>query len=118
MENASKALLIAAAVLIVILLIGFGMRILNSAGDSSGQAEDLASSQQMQMFNAQFIPYIGSSRTGSTIRNLKVTVNKSNARNTKKVTLTTPQANVIDNGVYNVTATYDEDGYITAITVQ
>lgn len=38
MENASKALLIAAAVLIVILLIAFGMRIFNSAGDTSGDA--------------------------------------------------------------------------------
>ena len=38
MENASKALLIAAAVLIVILLIAFGMRIFNSTGDVSSQA--------------------------------------------------------------------------------
>lgn len=40
MENASKALLIAAAVLIVILLIAFGMRIFNSTGNVSGQATD------------------------------------------------------------------------------
>ena len=42
MENASKALLIAAAVLIVILLIAFGMNIFNSAqtsGDASGAAD-------------------------------------------------------------------------------
>lgn len=38
MENASKALLIAAAVLIVILLIAFGMKIFNSTGNVSGQA--------------------------------------------------------------------------------
>ena len=38
MENASKALLIAAAVLIVILLIAFGMRIFSSASDVSGEA--------------------------------------------------------------------------------
>ena len=40
MENATKALLIAAAVLIVILLIAFGMRIFNSTGNVSGQATD------------------------------------------------------------------------------
>ena len=40
MENASKALLIAAAVLVVILLIAFGMRILNSSTDTSKQAID------------------------------------------------------------------------------
>ena len=39
MENATKALLIAAAVLIVILLIAFGMRIFNSTGDTSKEAE-------------------------------------------------------------------------------
>ena len=38
MENATKALLIAAAVLIVILLIAFGMRIFSSSSDVSGQA--------------------------------------------------------------------------------
>lgn len=38
MENATKALLIAAAVLIVILLIAFGMKIFNSTSDVSGQA--------------------------------------------------------------------------------
>ena len=39
MENASKALLIAAGVLIVILLIAFGMSIFNSTGDTSADAE-------------------------------------------------------------------------------
>ena len=38
MENATKALLIAAAVLIVILLIAFGMKIFNSTSDTTGQA--------------------------------------------------------------------------------
>lgn len=40
MENASKALLIAAAVLIVILLIAFGMRIFNSTGNTSSKATE------------------------------------------------------------------------------
>lgn len=33
MENASKALLIAAAILVVILLIAFGMQVMNSSGN-------------------------------------------------------------------------------------
>ena len=40
MENASKALLIAAAVLIVILLIAFGMSIFNSTGSVGEDATD------------------------------------------------------------------------------
>ena len=40
MENATKALLIAAAVLIVILLIALGMRIFNSTSGASKSATD------------------------------------------------------------------------------
>ena len=40
MENATKALLIAAAVLIVILIIALGMRIFNSTSGASKQAVD------------------------------------------------------------------------------
>ena len=39
MENATKALLIAAAVLIAIVLIALGVRLLDSAGDTSKQAD-------------------------------------------------------------------------------
>ena len=83
MENATKALLIAAGVLIVILLIAFGMSIFNSTGDTSGQVADASSSQQMQTFNAQFQSYIGSNKSGTMIRNLLVAVNNSNKRSTQ-----------------------------------
>lgn len=43
MENASKALLIAAAVLIVILIIAFAMQITNSTSDVTGQGEAVGS---------------------------------------------------------------------------
>lgn len=130
MENASKALLIAAAVLIVILLIAFGMRILNSTGDTSGQAEDLSSSQQMQTFNAQFTGYLGSNRSGSMLRNLLVAVNNSNKRNTQHQvsvsgtdvtgsgTSHATGTDFADNKTYELKATYDTTGYITAISVQ
>jgi len=44
MENASKALLIAAALLIVILLISFGIKIFNSSKDSSKDAQAVGES--------------------------------------------------------------------------
>ena len=46
MENASKALLIAAAVLIVILLIAFGMQIFNSASNTGDASEAATEIQQ------------------------------------------------------------------------
>lgn len=39
MENATKALLIAAAILVVILLIAFGMRVLNTSGGAATSAQ-------------------------------------------------------------------------------
>ncbi len=39
MENATKALLIAAAILVVILLIAFGMRVLNTSGGAASSAQ-------------------------------------------------------------------------------
>lgn len=46
MENATKALLIAAAVLIVIVLIALGVRLLNAAGDTSGDADKVSNQLQ------------------------------------------------------------------------
>ena len=59
MENASKALLIAAAVLIVILLIAFGMRIFNSTSGTTDSLETTMSSAEAVSFNNRFNGYIG-----------------------------------------------------------
>lgn len=57
MENATKALLIAAAVLIVIVIIALGVRLLGAAGDSSEQAktvsDQLASSTEGHVTDIQ-----------------------------------------------------------------
>lgn len=42
MENATKALLIAAAVLIAIVLVALGVRLLGASGDTSDQADKVA----------------------------------------------------------------------------
>ena len=128
MENASKALLIAAGVLIVILLIAFGMSIFNSTGDTSGQVESQAQSTSMQTFNAQFAGYIGANKSATVVRNLVVAVNNSNAKNPQHlVTVTgtdTADASgvysftgTVNSKVYTVTVTYDANGYINAITI-
>lgn len=46
MENATKALLIAAAVLIAIVLIALGVNLLSSAGDTSGDAKNVSNAIQ------------------------------------------------------------------------
>ena len=79
MENASKALIIAGAILISILLISVGILVMNSA---SGVQDEMASQMdatQKQSFNAQFSNYSGTNKTASDVRALYNTVNSSNA---------------------------------------
>lgn len=52
MENATKALLIAAAVLIAIVLVALGVNLLNSAGDVSDDAANVSNALQQSTGNA------------------------------------------------------------------
>lgn len=52
MENATKALLIAAAVLIAIVLVALGVNLLNSAGDVSDDAGNVSNALQQSTHNA------------------------------------------------------------------
>ena len=69
MENASKALIIAGAILISILLISVGVMVMNSAGDVTGQAGESMQSAAIQSFNADFLNYEGVQK-GSSVRSL------------------------------------------------
>ena len=69
MENASKALLIAGAILLCILIIAIGMYIYNSAESTVTDSMDNLSTQEIEAFNAQFTVYEGV-QTGSEIKAL------------------------------------------------
>ena len=69
MENASKALIIAGAILISILLIGVSMMIFNGAGGLFNNATATMSKQEIQAFNSQWTQYEGK-QTGSSVRSL------------------------------------------------
>ena len=63
MENASKALIIAGAILLSILLISLGIMVYNNARNAVGSAD--LSDTQIQAFNSQFTSYTGTA--GKTI---------------------------------------------------
>lgn len=69
MENASKALLIAGAILVVILIVAVAMFITNSANSSTNQAMLSMSTQEIEAFNLKFTMYEGE-QTGATIKSL------------------------------------------------
>lgn len=126
MENASKALLIAGSVLVVLILIGLGVLLINSTQDMTDQAQVSATAQGIQAFNSQFSQYNGEQK-GSTIKTLEQTVNASNGANADSgysVTLTYSDSDVnssadLKNSTKYVVTTSDEnnDGYIDLITV-
>ena len=69
MENASKALLIAGAILLCILIIAIGMFIYNSASSTITDSITSLSTQEVEAFNNQFISYEGV-QTGSNVKAL------------------------------------------------
>lgn len=87
MENASKALLIAGSVLIVILIIGVGMLIFNSIDSITGQAGDQADAMAIQTFNDQFMSYEGTNMTASQTKGLINKINASNVNSSNQVEL-------------------------------
>lgn len=69
MENASKALIIAGAILLSILIIAIGMYIYNSSQNSIYQAADQISTQERDAFNSQWTTYEGQ-QPGSNVKAL------------------------------------------------
>lgn len=71
MENASKALLIAGAILLVIALIAIGMMILGQGQDVATNAADNMDALAVQAYNQQFTVYAGRELTAMDAENLK-----------------------------------------------
>lgn len=145
MENASKALIIAGAVLIAIILIGFGVKVLLTAKNSPEQVDQASQSLSTSMFNSQFESYFGTNVSAKQTRALisKIIVNNSqnsdhkimvyfrdinNSEYTHNSSLTNLQNinNVLaDNHLYNIsissscskfTGGYD-NGYVACISI-
>ncbi len=83
MENASKALIIAGAILIAILIISLGVMIFQNFGSTAKNMANL-NEQEISAFNSKITPYLGKNISGSQVNALiqyAVTVNN-NAQST------------------------------------
>lgn len=122
MENASKALIIAGAILLSILIIGLGMMVFNNAKNALTSAN--LDQEQIDAFNSKFESYIGTNKRGTDIRTLCNTVKSSNAadeENAIKITYgsdtdKTSQADILairnqlkNGNRYDVTATFNKN---------
>lgn len=118
MENASKALIIAGAILIAILLISVGIMLINQGRDVTETGVSGMQSQKIQTFNSQFTPYEGTKK-GSEIRGLWNTVNASNATDDEhqvEITGVASASSLIATKNYTVTLTYAPSDDVTTST--
>lgn len=128
MENATKALLIAAAVLVAILIISFGLVIYNKSTTATDSADLTAT--QIQAQNEKFAKYEGENQRGSVVNALLETVLTNNTIATSEdakvtvngaVTLGTSDRSIgtkADTSVlYNIACTRGSSGVITTITI-
>ena len=78
MENASKALIIAGAILIAILLISVGIVVMNSVNKPVSEVSKEGNSQAVQMFNSKIQLYGGNNKTAQELKSLCMVVQSSN----------------------------------------
>lgn len=136
MENASKALLIAGAILIAILLIGIGMMVFGNISGITGQSSQQMDAMEIQMFNSKFVQYEGENVSGS---NVKALINNINANNTTYADDQSRQVSISGAGItsstwsatapvkvtgkvesnarYKVSITKNSGGYVSSITL-
>ena len=130
MENASKALIIAGAILVSILLISVGVIIINSTGKMTDQVGTSTDKMAIDTFNAQFTSYEGNAVSSSQIKALVSGINSSNGSNNAtssadetyvELAWTSPLTGASDlktTKKYKVSLSYDTaTGYVNKVTI-
>ena len=82
MENASKALIIAGAILLAILLISLGLIVFRNASGTINGAN--LSKEEIQAFNYQFDGYCGTNKSATEVKNLIQVVMANNATDSER----------------------------------
>ncbi len=146
MENASKALIIAGAILLAIVIISLGLIVVNNTRNTVDTAN--LNEQEIQAFNAKFSSYEGKDIAGSRVKSLLQTVIAVNStkedQNDKvgiysikkgttgsllaKGSTTAPEKNdnnissvsqsVTTKGKYDITLSYGNKSLVSYITIQ
>ena len=119
MENASKALIIAGAILLAISIIGIGMYVYQqAAGAMSGIGMD---SEKAAAFNQKFDSYIGENVKGTQVRLLIDTVRNHNIANQSdeslRVTLSYGDTNAVETSDLQAIKTKIKAGYTYKVSI-
>ena len=121
MENATKALVMAGAILIAIMLISIGLLIFNSTKGIVDQGNKAAKIMEIEAYNSNFNKYCGDNVSGTNVKSLQNVVSLYNSANGTSVVVNLSGITTIyPNKYYKVYVpeTGYTDGYITSITVE
>ena len=131
MENASKALMIAGAILIAVLLISLSIAVLDSTRKAQDAANKEVESVEIQSFNEQFMKYQGTIVTASQVKSLLLLIRANNSyydfdSSTKegtdkyvKVTGDVTSSSLFAHKTYRVTIDkFNENGFVSIIRVE
>lgn len=88
MDNASKALIMAGAILIAIAIVGLGVFLLNSTTNTRGQAAEFIDSQAIAAANGTLDKYVGTSVKGTQVQEFLEQVRLANVNGRFPVDLT------------------------------
>ena len=127
MENASKALIIAGAILLAILLISLGIIIFSQAQDTINNSG--MSQAELQTYNSQFLKYEGSQK-GTVVKSMiqEVLAVNNNGSSVDKIKVmyggadlaasTNPTSGIDSSKTYTVTLEYDSNtGRVSQINI-
>lgn len=117
MENASKALLIAASVLIAVVLIAFGIRILTTVSEPTDELNSTMNTSKVAAFNNKYTQYVGTKNKAqvASLLNVIIANNATNAAHKVQVNGSyqiATKLNNLTNG--NFTVTVDSSCYNNA----
>ena len=132
MENASKALIIAGAILLSIILITLGIVVVRNVMPTINSAN--TNQQEVEAFNSKFETYVGNNKTATDVRSLYSAVISSNGAQTQNSTthfigkgtteapktyptdVTMPNNLTGGSTTYTITLNYGTDGYVCGFT--
>lgn len=125
MDNASKALIMAGAILIAVAIVGIGIYIFSSANSMTDDALNQIDALTVTSINSQLQQYEGQIR-GREVKQLINTarsINKQEAlpeaiKLNNNAIADNSTATYTDNKTYTVSFSYNDSGYISNITVE
>lgn len=136
MENASKALIIAASVLIALVLIVMAVSIVRSTQDTQDSVKTTMDATEIATFNNKFTAYCGTNKSAAQVKalaNVVVSNNATDSSKTVKMKFTTTttttiitdlapdiikRASELGGKTYNVTPEVFTNGLISLITIE